>query len=77
MNAKIKAYAEAKVQAGDYATLDDVYEAAFEALQREDEALEELRREIDIGIADADAGRFSELNAIEIGEAAKREIQGR
>jgi len=77
MNAKVKAYVEAKVRSGEYPSDDAVYKAAIEALQREEAALEELRREIDIGIADADAGRFSELNAIEIGEMAKREMQER
>jgi len=77
MNAKVKAYVQAKVRSGEYMSEDAVYTAAIEALQREEEMLEELRREIDIGIADADAGRFSERNAIEIGEAVKREMQGR
>jgi antitoxin ParD1/3/4 len=77
MNAKTRAYVENKVRSGEYESEEAVYDAAIEALQREDEAFEALRREIDIGLADADAGRFSDLNAIEIGEAAKRQLQGR
>lgn len=77
MNAKLKAYVEAKVRSGEYSSDEAVYEAAIEALQREEEMLEELRREIDIGIADADAGRFSYETPTEIGEAVKREMQRR
>ena len=77
MNAKIKAYVAAKVRSGEYATDEAVYEAAIEALKREEEMLEELRREIDIGIADADAGRVTRETPVEIGQAVKREMQRR
>lgn len=49
MNAKVKAYVEAKVRSGEYSSDEAVYKAGIEALQREEQALEELRREIDIG----------------------------
>lgn len=77
MNAKVKAYVEAKVRSGEYVSEDAVYKAAIEALQREEEMLEELRRELDIGIADADAGRLSYETPTEIGQAVKRDMQRR
>lgn len=77
MNAKVKAYVEAKVRSGEYPSDEAVYKAAIEALQREEEALEELRREIDIGIADLEAGRVTRETPTEIGEAVKREIMRR
>lgn len=36
-----------------------------------------LRREIDIGIADLEAGRFTRETPTEIGEAVKREMMRR
>lgn len=77
MNAKMKAYVEAKVRSGEYPSDEAVYKAAIEALQREEEALDDLRREIAIGIADADAGRVTRETPSQIGEAVKREMQGR
>jgi len=77
MNAKVKAYVEAKVRSGEYPSDDAVYQAAIEALQREEAALEQLRREIDIGIADLEAGRVTRETPTEIGEAVKREMMRR
>lgn len=71
MSAKSKAYIEAKIRSGEYPNEEAVLVAAIEALKRQEEA---LKREIELGAADARADRFSDLNAIEIGEIAKAEI---
>jgi Arc/MetJ-type ribon-helix-helix transcriptional regulator len=71
LSAKSKAYIKAKIRSGEYPNEEAVLVAAIEALKRQEEA---RKREIELGAADARAGHFSDLNAIEIGEIAKAEI---
>jgi putative addiction module CopG family antidote len=76
MNAKTRAFVQEKVRSGEYASEDAVYEAGIEALRRQEATEEELRAEIMRGYAQARARQFTGRNAIEIGEAVKREILG-
>jgi antitoxin ParD1/3/4 len=63
-------FVEAAVASGDYGTASEVVRDGLRLLQARREAhaakLAALKREIDVGIADAEAGRFSEETAEEI-----------
>jgi antitoxin ParD1/3/4 len=63
-------FVEAAVESGDYGTASEVVRDGLRLLQARREAhaakLAALKREIDVGIADAEAGRFSEETAEEI-----------
>lgn len=67
LNSEARRFVEAKVKSGEYRSAADAVNGML-ALVREQEDLtpqdiEELRAEIDAGIADADAGRFIEYTA--------------
>ena len=70
LTTRLADFIEGEVAGGDYATASDVVGDALRLLEREKEVeqekLEILRREIDIGIADADAGRLSKRTALDI-----------
>ncbi len=63
-------FVEEAVGSGEYGTASEVVREGLRLLQARREAhaakLAALKREIDVGIADADAGRFSEETAEEI-----------
>lgn len=77
MNAKNRAYVQEKVRSGEYESEEAVYQAGIEALQRLGAWEDELRKEIELGRAQARAGQFTGRSAREIGEAVKREILGK
>jgi putative addiction module CopG family antidote len=75
---ELKAFVEAKVQAGDHDSVNDVINYALHVLreqerqEREDfdpQALEELRRQVDVGLAELDRGEGREWD----GEGIKAE----
>ena len=77
----LRDFIDSKVESGEFADEIDVIAAALaEMCQREEhyeEDVEALRREIDIGIAAADAGQFSDRTVVQIAEETRRKMQGR
>lgn len=69
-------FVEGEIACGDYGTASEVVRDALRLLRREKAAREEklaiLRREIGIGIADADCGRFSDQTFEQLVAEAKR-----
>ncbi len=67
---ELVAFVEGEVASGEYGTASEVVRDALRLLRREREAHEEklaiLRREIQIGLDDANAGRFSTRTVEEI-----------
>jgi antitoxin ParD1/3/4 len=63
----VQKYVEEKVRTGQYASPEEaVNHLLQQSRQREEltaDDIEELRREIDVGINDADNGRFSDFDA--------------
>jgi antitoxin ParD1/3/4 len=63
-------FVEAAVDSGEYGTASEVARDGLRLLQQRRAAhaarLEALRREVAVGVADADAGRFSDETAEEI-----------
>lgn len=68
--AEMMAFVEAEVSGGDYASASEVVRDALRLLRRERAAEQEriaiLRREIQLGLDDAEAGRFSHETVDEI-----------
>lgn len=68
-------FVEGEIASGDYGTASEVVRDALRLLRREKAAREEklviLRREVGIGIAQADAGEFTEQTFAEIVAEAK------
>ena len=52
----LAAFAQARVDTGDYGSFADVVRDAFGLLQQQGRKVERLRKELDIGIAELDAG---------------------
>ena len=73
-------FVEDEVEAGGYASSSEVVREALRLLQRdkarEAEKLAILRREINIGLADAEAGRLSRKSVMDIADEARREHLG-
>ena len=67
---ELAAFVEDEVASGDYSTASEVVREALRLLRREREQYEQkmavLRREIQIGLDDANAGRFSTRTVEEI-----------
>ena len=63
-------FVESAIESGEYGTASEVVREGLRLLQQRREKhtamLEALRREVAIGIADADAGRFSEETAADV-----------
>lgn len=70
-------FVEDEVEAGGYASSSEVVREALRLLQRdkarEAEKLAILRREINIGLADAEAGRLSRKSVMDIADEVRRE----
>jgi antitoxin ParD1/3/4 len=70
--AEMMAFVEAEVAGGDYASASEVVRDALRLLRRERAAEQEriaiLRREIQLGLDDAEAGRLSRISVAEIAE---------
>lgn len=73
-------FIEDEVEAGGYASSSEVVREALRLLQRdkarEAEKLAILRREINIGLADAEAGRLSRKSVMDIADEVRRERLG-
>jgi antitoxin ParD1/3/4 len=78
---ELKAFVDEKVRVGDHVTVDDVINYALHVLreqerqEREDfdpQALEELRRQVDVGLAELERGEGSEWDAEEIKAEGRR-----
>lgn len=73
-------FVEDEVEAGSYASSSEVVREALRLLQRdkarEAEKLAILRREINIGLADAEAGRLSRKSVMDIADEVRREHLG-
>lgn len=73
-------FVEDEVEAGGYASSSEVVREALRLLQRdkarEAEKLAILRREINIGLADAEAGRLSRKSVVDIADEVRREHLG-
>lgn len=61
-------YIDHKVQSGDFTDEQAVINAGIDIMMSMELQLGELRREIGIGIKDADAGKFSDRTATDIAE---------
>ena len=63
-------FVESAIESGDYGTASEVVREGLRLLQQRREKhaamLEALRREVAIGVADADAGRFSDDTVFDI-----------
>jgi len=74
-------YIDIKIQSGEFAGVLDVVATALAEMREREEPYEEdieaLRREIDLGIADDDAGRYSDLTVMQIAEQTRRKMEGR
>lgn len=72
-------YIDGKVQSGEFAEELDVIATALAEMRERDyeEDSEGLRREIDIGIAAAEAGQFSNRSVLQIAEDMRRKIEGK
>ena len=77
----LKAFAEAKVRAGDHDSVDDVINYALHVLREMDQqepqdfdtqAHEELRRQLDVGLAELDRGECGDWDAEEIKAEGRR-----
>ena len=72
-------FVEAAVESGDYGTASEVVRDGLRLLQARREAhaakLAALKREIDIGLADAEAGRFSDDSIDDILAEVEAEYQ--
>lgn len=70
--AEMMAFVEAEVSTGDYASASEVVRDALRLLRRERAAEQEriaiLRREIQLGLDDVEAGRLSRISVAEIAE---------
>lgn len=70
--AEMMAFVEAEVSGGDYASASEVVRDALRLLRRERAAEQEriaiLRREIQLGLDDVEAGRLSRISVAEIAE---------
>ncbi len=73
----LRDYIDSKVESGEYRDEVEVLAAAVAIMRQEEEDTDALRREIDLGIAAADAGRFSDRTVMQIAEQTKRKMQGR
>ncbi len=77
LTAEFVEFIEREVAAGEYGTASEVVRAALRSLRREAELRAEklavLRREVGIGAAQADAGRFSSRSIADISAAVTRE----
>ena len=73
-------FVEDEVEGGGYASSSEVVREALRLLQRdkarEAETLAILRREINIGLADAEAGRLSRKSVMDIADEVRREHLG-
>lgn len=74
-------FVNGEVAAGDYTSSSEVVREALRLLKHDKELEREklaiLRREVNIGLADAAAGRFSTRTAREIAEEVKRKHFGK
>lgn len=69
----LKAYVRQKVESGDFASEDALTIAGIQSLFDNDLKLAALRHEIAKGVADADAGRFSDRTVDDIIRDLERE----
>ena len=73
---EIAAFIESEITRGDYASASEIVREALRLLRRERELeaakLDVLRREIDIGFAQAQRGEFSQRGAGQIAEEVLR-----
>ncbi len=72
-------YIDGKVQSGEFDRELDVITTALAEMRERDheEDIEAFRREIDIGIAAAEAGQFSDRTVIQIADDTRRKMQGK
>ncbi len=77
----LQGYIDVKIQSGEFAGALDVVATALPEMREREEPYEEdieaLRREIDLGIADDDAGCYSDLTVMQIAEQTRRKMEGR
>lgn len=77
----LEKFVEEKVRQGQYENVDAVLNNAVEMLKAQDEMspedLEALRREIDIGLEQADRGEFVEFTAEDIIREGEAELRRR
>jgi antitoxin ParD1/3/4 len=83
LHPELQKFVEEKVRAGEFDDADCVINCALAVLRTHDltpEEVNDLRREIDIGVAQADRGEFVDFTAEEIiaeGEAELRRRRGK
>ena len=78
---ELAAFVESEVASGEYGTASEVVRDGLRILRRERAAYEErlaiLRREIQIGVDDARAGRFSGRSVLDILEDLNKEDEAK
>lgn len=76
----LASFVENEVASGEYSTQSEVFREALRLLQHDKELEKEklaiLRREINIGIEDAENGRFSNQSVREIADEVREEYLG-
>jgi antitoxin ParD1/3/4 len=77
---EMAAFVERELKRGDYASASEIVREGLRLLRREQEMealkLEVLRRELDVGLAQAERGEFSERSARQIAEEVIRRSGG-
>lgn len=74
---RVRSYLIHKVQIGQYDSEEAALIGIVEDHMDHELALAEERRAVAVGIADDDAGRYSDRNVLDIAAAAKRDLQTR
>lgn len=79
----LRAFVEEKVRAGDHDSVDDVINYALHVLREQEQqeredfdpaAFEELRRQVDVGLAELERGECAEWDAEEIKAEGRRRL---
>ena len=77
----LQQYLDEKLASGEYASPDEVIAHALKVMRRIEEwlpsAQDDLRREIQIGLDDIEAGRVSEWNVEEMKQKLRRRAKGK
>ncbi len=74
---ELRKFIEDQVRSGDYPDASAVVSAALQALKDQREGLEDLRREVRVGIEQADRGEFAEFTAEDIKAEGRRALAAR
>lgn len=77
LNPRLQSFLERKMGSGNYQSVDEVVEEALQLLMEREEKLEDLRREIQIGLDQAARGEVAPLDMEAIKAEARRRFESR